>query len=73
MSNIVDLINEEEMQETLDSFDGLLAVRVKNQSRQTGFNGILCFNKNVSIVYTYTLDNHINSFYTSYKYIAAYV
>lgn len=39
----------------------------------TGFDGILCFNKNVRIVYTYTMDHHSNSLYTSYKYIAAYV
>ena len=29
---------------------------------QKSIDGIFCFNKNVRIVYTYTLDNCINSF-----------
>lgn len=46
---------------------------IESSAMEHDFNGILCFNKNVRIVYTYTPDSHINSFYTSYKYIAAYV
>lgn len=82
VSNMVDLINDDEIKELCIfliyiwmhqsrqnmAFDTQpLAVRAKNLTM--AFYALI----KMWIVYTYTLDNHINSFYTSYKYIAAYV